>query len=227
MTATTRVLLVRHGATVLSDEDRFAGSSDVALSETGAEQARRLGERLRDVPIARFVASPLVRAVETARRIAAPHGAPVVTDAALREIAHGHWEGLRRADVEARFPEEYARWERDPFTFAPEGGETGLAVTARALPALLALVADHPGRTILIVSHKATIRLLLSSLLGFDPRAYRDRLDQSPAALNVLDFRGLEDARLSLFNDSSHTRDDEARLPDIPSARLSKRWGDA
>jgi len=220
----TRVLLVRHGATVLSDEDRFAGESDVALSEAGGEQARRLGERLRNVAIEAFIASPLSRAVETARRIAAPHGATVETDPALREISHGCWEGRRRAEVESLFPEEYARWERDPFTFAPEGGETGLLVTARALPALLAKVEAHAGRTILVVSHKATIRLLLSSLLGFDPRNYRDRLDQSPAALNVLDFRGLDNARLSLFNDTAHYRDDPSFLPPVPTARLSKRW---
>ncbi|HEX7076855.1 MAG TPA: histidine phosphatase family protein [Candidatus Eisenbacteria bacterium] len=221
---TTRVLLVRHGATVLSAEDRFAGETDAALSEAGVEQARLLGVRLATEEIAAFVASPLSRAMETARRIAAPHGAPVAAEAALREISHGRWEGQSRAEVEALFPDEYARWERDPFTFAPEGGETGLAVTARALPALLALVASHEGRQILIVSHKATIRLLLSSLLGFDPRSYRDRLDQSPAALNVLDFRGLENARLCLFNDTSHYRPAGARLPDAPAPRLSKRW---
>lgn len=224
MTRPTRVLLVRHGATLLTEEDRFAGQRDVALSPEGEEQARLLGERLRPAAIAAFVASPLSRAVETARRIAAPHGAGVTIDPALREIAHGRWEGRRRAEVEALFPEEYARWERDPFTFAPEGGETGLMVTARALPALLARVEAHPGETILIVSHKATIRLLLCSLLGFDPRAYRDRLDQSPAALNVIDFRGLENARLCLFNDTSHYRTGAGRLPEVPGGRLSKGW---
>jgi hypothetical protein len=71
------------------------------------------------------------------------------------------------------------------------------------LPALLDIVAAHPGQTVIVVSHKATIRLLLSSLLGFDPRFYRDHLEQSPAALNVLDFRDDVHARLTLFNDTS------------------------
>jgi probable phosphoglycerate mutase len=74
-----------------------------------------------------------------------------------------------------------------------------------------------------IVSHKATIRLLLSSLLGFDPRKYRDRLDQSPAALNILDFKDVAHARLTLFNDVSHY---EREVPDVPHARLSKVWSD-
>jgi broad specificity phosphatase PhoE len=57
---------------------------------------------------------------------------------------------------------------------------------------------------VLIVSHKATIRLLIASLLGFDARGYRDRLDQSPASLTVLDFKDPVRARLMLFNDVSH-----------------------
>ncbi len=68
---------------------------------------------------------------------------------------------------------------QDLYTFAPMGGESGLAVTARALPVLIEIVRSHPASSVLVVSHKATIRLLLSSLLGFDPRRYRDNLDQS------------------------------------------------
>ncbi len=85
-----------------------------------------------------------------------------------------------------------------------EGGESGLAVTARALPVLLELVQAHPGETILVVSHKATIRLLVSSILGFDPRRYRDNLDLKPASLTILDFKGPANSRLSLYNDTSH-----------------------
>src|SRR5207248_10441429 len=95
-------------------------------------------------------------------------------------------------------------WEKDPYTFAPQGGESGLAVTARALPVLIDLVRKHSGEEFLVVSHKATIRLLLSSLLGFDPRRYRDNLDQKLAALNIVDFRYATRARLTLFNDTSH-----------------------
>jgi probable phosphoglycerate mutase len=94
-------------------------------------------------------------------------------------------------------------------------------VTARALPALLRIVEEHCDQRILIVSHKATIRLLLSTLLGFDPRKYRDRLDQSPCALNILDFKDLIHVRLTLFNDTSHYC---YELPEVPHGRLSKTW---
>jgi probable phosphoglycerate mutase len=144
----------------------------------------------------------------------------------LREISHGHWEKLTRAEVEEQFPDEAAAWEEDPFTYAPPQGESGLEVTARALPALLDIVRSHPGKTVLVVSHKATIRLLLSSLLGFDPRRYRDNLDQSPAALNIVDFKDPVRARLTLFNDTSHYAEAGLAIPSTPHGRLS-RWWDA
>ena len=127
-------------------------------------------------------------------------------------------EQLRRSDVEARFPDEYSCWVEDPFTFAPRGGETGVQVVARALPVVREVVTAHQGEHVLIVSHKATIRLVLATVLGFDARGYRDRLDQSPASLTVLDFKDHVRARLMLFNDVSHY----ATEPLAETPRLSK-----
>lgn len=220
----TRVFIVRHGATVLSAEDRFAGATDVELSDEGREQTRRLAQRLSREKIAAVYASPLGRTLETAHILAAPHKLNVQVRDGLREIDHGRWETLTRREVEEKFPEEAAEWEKDPYTFAPLGGESGLAVTARALPVLIELVREHSGDAILIVSHKATIRLLLSSLLGFDPRRYRDNLDQKPAALNIVDFRDPSRARLTLFNDTSHYDEAGKAIPGIPRSQLSKWW---
>jgi probable phosphoglycerate mutase len=122
--------------------------------------------------------------------------------------------------VEGRFPEEYAAWEADPFTFAPRDGESGVAVLARALPVIREIVVAHANESVVVVSHKATLRILVSSLLGFDARGYRDRLDQSPACLNVLDFKDPVRARLMLFNDTSHY----AAKPREASHSLSKWW---
>ncbi|MEP6821011.1 MAG: histidine phosphatase family protein [Chthoniobacterales bacterium] len=224
--STTRVFLVRHGATVLSAEDRFAGATDVELSDIGREQTRRLATRLSAEKIVAVYASPLGRTVETASILAAPHNLEVATRDGLREISHGRWEQLTRREVDERFPGEAAAWEEDPYTFAPEGGESGLAVTARALPVLLDLIRAHPGSKILVVSHKATIRLLLSSLLGFDPRRYRDVLDLNPASLTIVDFKDPTRARLSLFNDTSHYAESGNALPSVPASRLSKSWND-
>ncbi|MDQ2659477.1 MAG: histidine phosphatase family protein [Verrucomicrobiota bacterium] len=223
-TSATRVFLVRHGATVLSAEDRFAGATDVALSDLGREQTHRLAGRLQGEKVSAIFASPMGRTVETADILAAPHGLEVQTRDGLREISHGHWETLTRREVDERFPKEASAWEDDPYTFAPEGGESGLAVTARALPVLLDLVRAHRGEEIMVVSHKATIRLLLSSLLGFDPRRYRDVLDLKPASLTIMDFKDPTRARLSLFNDTSHYAEAGNALPAIPEAQLSRAW---
>jgi broad specificity phosphatase PhoE len=220
----TRIFLVRHGATVLTAEDRFAGSLDVQLSDEGRAQSAHLAARLAKETLGAIYSSPLSRTLDTARVLAAPHGLDVIPRSGLREIAHGRWEGLTRAEVERDFAAEYGHWERDPFTFSPEGGETGLAVTARALPDLMTIVEAHPGQQVLVVSHKATIRLLLSSVLGCDPRRYRDSWDQSPAALNIIDFKDTVHARLTLFNDTSHYTQASAGIPQVPHGRLSKWW---
>jgi broad specificity phosphatase PhoE len=217
---TTRLFLIRHGATVLSVEDSFAGATDVELSEEGRSQAARLAIRLAPESVSALYASPLRRTMETAAIVGWPHKLTPIPHPSLREIHHGHWEALRRAEVEAQFPQEYAAWEADPLTFAPDGGECGASVVARVLPVIREIVVRHANENVIVISHKATIRLLISSLLGFDARGYRDRLDQLPACLNVLDFKDPVRARLVLFNDVSHYTLEPPRT----GARLSKWW---
>ena len=200
----TRIYLVRHGATDLTADDRFAGSSDVPLSDTGRRQVASLAERLRGEDLDAIYASPLQRTVETARILGVPHGLEPIAEPGLREIDYGHWEGLRRSEVESAFRDEYAIWQEDPFVIAPAGGESGVNVLNRALPLVRRIVERHRHRTVVVVSHKGNNRLLIGSLLGFDMRGYRDRLDQSPAALSILDFMSEVRPRLCLFNDVSH-----------------------
>jgi probable phosphoglycerate mutase len=200
----SRILLVRHGATILSADDRFAGSSDIDLSDDGRELARRLADRLAKAKIDSFYCSDMKRTMQTAAIVAKPHGRSPVGVAGLREIDHGQWERMIHKDVEKQYADEYAAWSADPFNIAPPGGETGLHVLSRAMPALLKIVADHHGQTVLVVSHKATNRLLLAALLGIDPREYRDRLAQDLACLNVLQFTDATHAEIDVLNDTSH-----------------------
>jgi probable phosphoglycerate mutase len=161
------------------------------------------------------------RTLETAGILAAPHGLQPVAEPALREIDYGRWEGLTRSEVETKFRSEYAIWDEDPFTIAPAGGESGLNVLNRALPVMRRIVERHRHRSVVVVSHKGTNRLLISSLLGFDVRGYRDRLDQSPAALSILDFMNEVRPRLRLFNDVSHYEGIPER---VLREQLSRWW---
>ena len=203
----TRILLVRHGGTVWSGDDRFAGSSDIELSDEGRAQAAALGRRLAGVRIDAAYCSPLKRAVETAGLALGDRPAMRATPVeGLREIDHGSWEGRVHAEVEREDAEHYRAWQADPFMSPPPGGESGLSVLARALPAVHEIVERHVGQTVLVVSHKATNRLLLCSLMGIDARLYRERIAQDLACLNVIEFGAGAEVRVVVMNDTSHYR---------------------
>jgi len=217
----TRIYLVRHGATDLTAEDRFAGATDVPLSDEGRRQVTALAERLCREKLDAVYASPMGRTLETAHIIATPHALEPMAEPDLREVDYGHWEEKTRDEVEREHPEEYDAWQEDPLTIAPDGGESGIQVLARALPVMRRIVQQHERGSVLVVSHKGTNRLLVSSLLGFDARGYRDRLDQSPAALTILDFASVTRARLRVFNDVSHYEGVPAQ---VLQRRLSRWW---
>ena len=177
---TTRVYLVRHGATQLTAEDRFSGAVGITLSEEGRLASGSAGR----TPAARGYLSDLLQPARAYFGHRAHHlRVPQHTDRNPRRSPRDQSRPLGRPDARRgrnALPRRIAAWEEDPFTFAPEAGESGVAVLARALPVIREVVARHPGECVLVVSHKATIRLLISSLLGFDARGYRDRLDQAP-----------------------------------------------
>jgi len=200
----TRIYLARHGGTTSSDANRFAGASDPELSDAGRAQAAALSKRLANRTIDAAYCSDMKRAIATANAICVPHRLTPTPLPALREINHGHWEGQIHKDVEQKFAEEYQAWSADPLGYAPPGGETGLSVLARSLPAITQIVRDHPGKTVLVVSHTATNRLLICGLAGIDPRRYRDRLGQDLACLNVIEFKDPATPRIVVMNDISH-----------------------
>lgn len=204
MSDATRIYLARHGATTSSDQDLYAGAIDPELSDEGVRQVRALAGRLKSVAFAAAYCSEKVRAARTAREICQARQIEPVITTALREINHGHWEGKPRALVREKYREEYERVTADPISFAPQGGESGAAVLARAMPALAKIAGDHAGHNVLVVSHTGTNRLLLCALMGIDPRRYRDRIVQDLACLNIINYRGPGEAQVLLMNDTSH-----------------------
>ena len=195
---------MRHGATTSTADDRFAGSSDVELSPDGIAMLNKLSRRLAGVRIDAAYCSQMHRAIASATIIAKPHGITPVARKDLREIDHGHWEGVPHKEVEQEYAAEYAAWSADPLNTTIPGGESGRDVLNRARAAMDEIVAKHAGQTVLVVSHKATNRLLLADWLGFDPRRYRDRLAQDLACLNIILFRGAAEPQVQLLNDTSH-----------------------
>src|ERR1700733_9675671 len=141
----TVTLLLRHGQTPMSVQKRYAGRSDVPLTDTGVLQAAAAAKRLASVGIGVIVTSPRLRATRTAQEVAEVTGAPVVTDEGFRETDFGAWEGLTFAEVRERWPAELSTWLADPDA-APPSGESFVAVSTRVTQALHRVLAGRDGQ---------------------------------------------------------------------------------
>jgi broad specificity phosphatase PhoE len=152
----TTILLARHGETDWNREGRFQGHADPPLNRTGRAQAVDLSVALMAEQLAAVYSSPLRRALETAEVLAASHGLEPVPVDELREVDVGSWSGLTRAEVEERFPAQFARWL--DYGQGWEDGETYEEMGRRAVDALLRLAAAHDGERVLAVTHGGPIR---------------------------------------------------------------------
>jgi probable phosphoglycerate mutase len=201
----TVTLLLRHGQTPMSVEKRYAGRTDVPLTETGLAQAAAAAKRLAPAGIDAIVASPLRRTVQTAEAVAAVTGVPVTTDEGFRETDFGDWDGLTFAEVRERWPSEMTAWLADP-QIAPPGGESFAEVSERVSAALARVLADRAGQRVLIVSHVTPIKTLVTAaLLAPPPALFRMHLDV--AALCEIDWYADGPAVLRSFNDTAHLAD--------------------
>ncbi|HEX2696465.1 MAG TPA: histidine phosphatase family protein [Anaerolineales bacterium] len=201
----TRVLLARHGDTAASKDGRFAGANDIPLSKEGRVHASELAVRLARYPLDGIYASSLQRAHDTAGFTASVHGLEVVPVHEFREMDHGVWNGKSLSEIAAQYGQaQLDEYNRDPFHFRPENGESGEDVLKRSAPKLSQLVEKHDGQTIFVVAHKTTNRLLICHFLGLNPGQYREKLAQRPACLNLLLFPNKDQAQLLLLNDIGH-----------------------
>ncbi len=206
--ASVRLFLARHGETPGNREMRYLGSVDEPLSPAGVEQAERLAAALGPLPLAAVYASPLRRAAETGRGIAAARRLDLRLEARLREQCFGAWEGLTRSEVlEQGGREELLRWEAD-LGLAPPGGESLTAVQTRMIALVEDLRQGHAGAWVALVSHVGPIKALLCAALGA-PLATARHLFLDPGTLTVLDWG--ERPVVRLFNAHGHLGWEEAR----------------
>lgn len=203
----TTFVLVRHGETPLTAEKRFSGSGgdDPGLSEKGLWQARRVADALAARgTVQAVVTSPLARCRQTAQAVADRLGLDVRVDEGLRETDFGAWEGLTFAEVKERYPEELDAW-LGSAKAAPPGGESFAAVARRVSLSRDKLIARHPGRTVLLVTHVTPIKTLVRLALGAPPESLF-RMELSAAAVSAVAYYGDGNASLRLLNDTSHLR---------------------
>ncbi len=207
------VLLTRHGRTTRSVPEQYLGQRiDAPLDRKGRSDAAKLARRLEPIEIERVVSSPLIRARTTAEIVAGRHdGLAVELDKRLIELDYGAWEGNTREEIDAKFPGQFEKYERDPATFDVGGAESGREVAARLKPLIEELLAwsekRKRERICLLVGHSSTNRVLLAMLLGIKLSDYRRRIDQDWANLTVLQWADRSSGpTVRLMNDVAHAR---------------------
>jgi len=200
----TQIILVRHGRTPWNKDKIFRGTVDIPLDEVGKQEASLAGEWLKGETIQAAYASPLSRAMDTARAIAQHHGVPVQELPGLIDINYGDWQGVPLAEVKVKYVDLYRQWETAPQTVRFPNGETLNEVRARALAAVDEVMTLNPDKTILLAAHRAVNKVLIAAFLGIDNSHYW-RIGQDTTAINR--FAGVGNTwHIQLVNDTCHLR---------------------
>lgn len=210
---TLTIYFLRHGQTTFSRDNVFCGSgSNPDLTEDGAAMAQAFAAAYAATPWAAIYASPLQRAVATAQPLAAAVGLQLELRDDLMEIGYGQWEGLSLETVSRNYRDDYLRWSADPAWNAPTAGEPAVMIARRVLRVIEEIKQRHAAGNVLIVSHKATIRIALCSLLGIDVGRFRYRLACPVGSLSVVEF-GNQGPLLKVLADRAHLNEQLRALP--------------
>ena len=185
---TLKIYLLRHGETTYSQRGAYCGALDAELTPEGMEMAQFFAEAYRSIPWTDVYVSPMKRAIATAQPLCDALGLTMQIRDGLREISYGMWEDQELDTVRQRYDQDYIRWQTDPAWNPPTGGETAIQIAARALPIITEIESKYKSGNVLVVSHKATIRIILCSLLGIDVGRYRDRINAPAASVSIIKF---------------------------------------
>lgn len=200
----TKILLVRHGATALNSAQMFVGQRDAELSTLGQSQVKKLSERLATEKIDTIYSSDLRRAMTTAQTIAAKHSLGIIKCPELREVDYGKFEGLTFEQITQLYPKLAGLLSKWDIRLKFPDGESVEELRQRVNKFLERLKNLDQEQTILITAHGGPLRLIICSLLGIDPRHWR-QMHLDLASLSIVNIYS-EVAVLSLLNDTSHLK---------------------
>jgi broad specificity phosphatase PhoE len=174
--------------------------------------AQAFGEAYHKVPWEAIYVSPMKRTIATAKPLCDAIGMEMQLRDGLKEIAYGEWEGRTAEDVKQNDAETYLRWMTEPAWNPPPGGETSVQIASRASLVVAEIEQQHSTGNVLIVSHKATIRIILCSLLGIDLGRYRDRIATLAASVSVVKF-GEHGPLLEILGDRNYMPEHLKAMP--------------
>ncbi len=207
------LFFLRHGQTTFSRDNAFCGSGlDPELTDDGQQMAQAFATAFQSTAWNAIYCSPLRRAVATAEPLCQALGATLELRDGLKEIGYGQWEGQSVETVSRNFHDDYLRWTADPAWNAPTGGETAVAIARRSLEVVEEIRGRYSSGKVLVVSHKATIRITLCALLGIDVGRFRFRFGCPVGSVSTVEFTSHGPLLHTLAN---RTHLDE-RLRDLP-----------
>lgn len=203
---------LRHGQTSASRANVFCGSMDPELTEDGQEMARAFGDAYKHLKWAAVYGSPMKRTRATAKPLCDAVGVEMQVRDGLKEINYGKWEGKTTAEVEKLHHDDYIKWLADPGWNPPTDGERAVAIAHRALQVIDEIKESVKAGNVLIVSHKATIRIAIASLLGIDAGRFRYRLGCPVGSVSVVEF-GNHGPLVKVLADRIHLSERLRNLP--------------
>jgi broad specificity phosphatase PhoE len=204
---------LRHGQTPFSRDNVFCGSGlDPDLTQEGVEMANAFAATYRSLRWNTVYASPMQRTVMTAQPICIALGITMELRDDLKEIGYGKWEGKTVAAIDREHHDDYIRWSADPAWCAPTEGEPAVEIARRTLKVIEEIRERFTDGNVLVVSHKATIRIMLCGLLGIDVGRFRYRLACPVSSLSVVEFGG-QGPLLRVLADRSHLNERLRSLP--------------
>jgi broad specificity phosphatase PhoE len=182
------IYFLRHGETTASKTGGYCGALDPDLTPEGYQMAENFADAYKSLPWVAVFSSPLRRAVTTAKPLCEAVGIRMQLKEGLREIAYGQWEGKTPEEVNRKFHDTYVRWLADPGWNAPTGGERGIDIARRSSLVIEEIEQTCSAGNVLVVSHKATIRIMLCSLIGIDVGRFRDRINMPVASVSIVEM---------------------------------------
>jgi len=207
-----KLYLLRHGETVYSRTGGFCGDLDPELTAEGTLMAKAFADVYRNLPWNAVYVSPMKRTIATAKPLCDALGIEMQLRDGLKEIRYGKWEGQTVDFVKQNYSEDYTRWLTEPAWNPPTGGETAVEIASRASLVVAEIQEKYPTGNVLVVSHKATIRIILCSLLGIDLGRYRDRITALAASVSIVKF-DVHGPLLEVLGDRYHL---DAELRSLP-----------
>jgi broad specificity phosphatase PhoE len=203
---------LRHGQTECSRNNSFCGSLDSELTLEGLQMAKAFASAYSLTPWSGIFCSPMQRTVATGKPLCETIGIEPQLRDGLKEINYGEWEGKTPEIISREYHDDYIRWSADPAWNAPTGGEMGVTIASRALQVIEEIKQNYSSGNVLVVSHKATIRIILCSLLGIDVGRFRFRLGCPVGSVSSVEFTS-HGPLLKALADRTHLDEHLRNLP--------------